>query len=293
MPKPATYVSNGRLTGTTAEAGYDVSKSGGRPTGTTAKTGYNVSNGRPTGTTAEAGYDVSKSGGRPTGTTAEAGYDVSKSGGRPTGTTAEAGYDVSKSGGRPTGTTAEAGYGIGVAGGRPLGVVDQQSRRSNTATQCQQTRTRQSEEMCTNQEEIEKQWCTDSNMLNVSKGKLKRIKNLVVKQKKFDTLPLGKAICWKCGKILYSTVDNNRTCLIPPPRDITIEKAPGAAYLKALPYEHKPSIPMVNGTAALCAKKERPFPQTNMLEMSTCLHIPIGPRQVNIGIWSCQEPLLI
>ena len=231
----------GRPLGTTASAGYSVSN--GRPAGTTAEAGYDVSDGRPTGTTAEAGYDVS--GGRPTGTTAEAGSDVS--GGRPTGTTAEAGYDVSKSGGRPTGTTAEAGYGIGVAGGRPLGVVDQQSRRSNTATLCQQTRTRQSEEMCTNQEEIEKQWCTDSNMLNVSKGKLKRIKNLVVKQKKFDTLPLGKAICWKCGKILYSTVDNNRTCLIPPPRDITIEKAPGAAYLKALPYEHKLTFIHTNG----------------------------------------------
>ena len=92
--------------------------------------------------------------------------------------------------------------------------------------------------MCTNQE-VEEQWCTASNVLNVSEDKLKRIKNLILKQKKFDSLPLGKAICWKCGKILYSTLDKSRTCLIPPPRDVTIEKASGAAYLKVLPYEHK------------------------------------------------------
>ena len=223
--------SGGRPTGTTAKAGYDVCKSGGRPTGTTAEAGYDVSGGRPTGTTAEAGYDVSGgrptgttaeagydvSGGRPTGTTAKAGYDVCKSGGRSTGTTGKAGYDVSKSGGRPTGTTAEAGYDIGVAGGRPLDAVDQQSRRSTTAAQCQQTCTREGKEMCTNQEEVEEQRCTDNNVLNVSEGKLKRIKNLIVKQMNFDSLPLGKAICWKCGEILYSTVDNNRTYLIPPP----------------------------------------------------------------------------
>ena len=195
----------------------------GRPLGTTASAGYSVSNGRPTGITTEAGYDVSKSGGRPTGTTAEAGYDVSKSGGRPTGTTNEAGYDVSKSGGRPTGTTNEAGYDIGVAGGRRLGAVDQQSRRSKTTAQCQQTCTREDKEMCINQE-VEEQWCTDSNVFNVSEDKLKRIKNLIVKQKKFDSLPLAKAVCWKYGKILYSTVDNSRTCLIPPPKDVNIER---------------------------------------------------------------------
>ena len=116
--------------------------------------------------------------------------------------------------------------------------------------------------MCTNQEEVEKQWCPDSNMLNVSKGKLKRIKNLIVKQKKFDTLPLGKAICWKCGKILYSTVDNSRTCLIPPPRNVTIEKAPGAAYLKALPYEHKLTFLHTSGKWYSCpvCKKGKAIP---------------------------------
>ena len=36
--------------------------------------------GRPFGTTAAAGFDVSKSGGRPTGTTGAAGFNVSKSG---------------------------------------------------------------------------------------------------------------------------------------------------------------------------------------------------------------------
>ena len=290
-------VSNGRPTGTTTEAGYDVSKSGGRPTGTTAEAGYDVSKsgGRPTGTTAEAGYDVSKAGGRPTGTTTEAGYDVSKSGGRPTGTTAKAGYDVSKSGGRPTGTSAEAGYDIGVAGGRCLGAVDQQSRRSYTTAQCQQTCTREGKEMCTNQE-VEEQWCTDSNVLNVSEEKLKRIKNLIVKQKKFDSLPLGKAVCWKCGKILYSTVDNSRTCLIPPPKDVTIEKAPGDAYLKALPYEHKLTFIHTNGKWYSCpvCKKGKAIPTD---QHGGDVHLPPTSNRSKvsekIGIWSCQEPLLI
>ena len=100
--KPASGRKRGRPKGSTAAAGYKVTRRGGRPKGTTAAKGYKVSRngGRPKGTTAAAGYNVSHNGGRPKGTTAAAGYKVSRNGGRPKGTSAAAGYQVGRSGGR-------------------------------------------------------------------------------------------------------------------------------------------------------------------------------------------------
>ena len=55
----------------------------------------------------------------------------------------------------------------------------------------------------TNQSEDE-EWCTDKEMVNVSPSKLKKLETLIKKQKKFDSKPLGKALCWGCGKVLYA-----------------------------------------------------------------------------------------
>ena len=38
-------------------------------------------------------------------------------------------------------------------------------------------------------------WCTDERMVNVSAAKLKKLENLITKEHKFDSTPLGKAVC--------------------------------------------------------------------------------------------------
>ena len=256
-------VSGGRPTGTTAAAGFNVSMSGGRPTGTTAVAGFNVSmsGGRPTGTTAAAGFNVSMSGGRPTGTTAAAGFNVSMSGSRPTGTTAAAGFKVSMSGGRPTGTTAAAGFNVsggrptgttaaegfnvssgravgttvakgysaGVGGGRPSGAAVQEKVKHDNCVKGQA--------MAVVNEEDEG-WCTDEKMVNVSAAKLKQLESLITKECKFDSTPLGKAVCWKCGRVLFANVGTSRTYLVLPPKGMTESEAPASAYLRALPYNN-------------------------------------------------------
>ena len=74
--------------------------------------------------------------------------------------------------------------------------------------------------------------------MNVSAAKLKRLEKLIAKQCKFDATPLGKAVCWKCGRILYANVSSSRTYLVLPPKGMTEAKAPASAYLQALPYNN-------------------------------------------------------
>ena len=220
-------VSDGRPTGTTAAAGFDVSRSGGRPTGTTTAAGSNVSAGRPTGTTAATGSNVSA--GRPTGTTAAAGFNVSA--GRPTGTTAAAGSGIGKSPGRRKGTTMKKGYSAGVGGGRPSGAAAQRGAK------CQQPS--KTEPMVTSTETAEdEEWCTEEKMVNVTADKLKQLQRLITKQCKFDSKPLGKALCWSCGRVLHANVDSSRTFLVKPQEGMTEARAPASAYLRALPYDN-------------------------------------------------------
>ena len=236
-------VSDGRPTGTTAAAGFDVSRSGGRPTGTTAAAGSNVSAGRPSGTTAAAGSNVSAgrpsgttaaagsnvSAGRPTGTSAAAGFNVSA--GRPTGTTAAAGSGIGKSPGRRKGTTMKKGYSAGVGGGRPSGAAAQRGAK------CQQPS--KTEPTATGTETAEdKEWCMEVEMVNVTADKLKKLQQLITKQCKFDSKPLGKALCWSCGRVLHANVDSSRTFLIKPQEGMTEARAPASAYLRALPYDN-------------------------------------------------------
>ena len=233
-------VSGGRPMGTSAAAGFDVS--GGRPRGTNADAGFDVSGDRPTGTTAAAGFDVSVSGGRPIGTNAAAGFNVSKSGGRPTGTTAAAGFHVS--GGRPTGTTAAEGF--NVSSGRPVGttVVEGYSagggggRPSGAEVQGEVKNKKCVKGQALTIVNEDEGWCTDEKMLNVSAAKLKNLENLITKEFKFDSTPLGKAVCWKCGRILCANVGTSRTYLALPPKGMTEAEAPASAYLRALPYNN-------------------------------------------------------
>ena len=208
-----------------------MSTSGGRPKGTTTIAGFDVSTsgGRPKGTTTIAGFDVSTSGGRPKGTTTSAGWNVSS--GRPVGTTMARGSKVGLSPEWPKGTAADKGYGAGVGGGHPIGIttggVVNHGKRAKTQM------------MSTTKSETDEEWCTAKQMVNVSGAKLKKLEKHIIKRCKFDSMPLGKAVCWKCGRrILYGSVSSSHTCLVHPPRNMTEAEAPASTYLQALSYDN-------------------------------------------------------
>ena len=195
------------------ECGKVLHRKGGRPKGTTVAAGYKRSGGRPEGTSQAAGYSVSKSGGRPEGTSQAAGYSVSKSGGRLEGTSQAAGYSVGKSGGRPEGTSQAAGYRVG-GQARPDSIKLELADISVDATA--------SESDITDQ-------------VNMPEDTLRQCTRRVVQQRRFDARPLGEAICWQCGKVLWSRLDSNHTCLVRPPYSLSEDDAPASAYLRAVP----------------------------------------------------------
>ena len=184
------------------------------------------SGGRPTGTTTSAGFVVGTSGGRPTGTTTSAGFAVSK--GRPKGTTITTGPKVGPNPGQSIGTKRELGHNDGVGGARPSDAVAQLGNKLQTSTKTSSTM---------DQSEENEEWCTDNGMVNVSAGKLKKLETLIAKQKKFDSKPLGKAVCWSCGRVLRANVDGSRTLLVPS-NGRTQAQAPASTYLQALPYDN-------------------------------------------------------
>ena len=167
--------------------------------------------GRPKGTTGAAGYRVSA--GRPDGTNQAAGYSVGKSGGRPDGTNQAAGYSVGKSGGRPQGTSQAAGYRVG-GQARPDSLKSELAEISEDAT--------------ASESEV-------ADQVNMSEDTLRRCTRRVVQQRRFDARPLAEAICWQCGKVLWSKPDSNHTCLMNPPHGLSEDDAPASAYLRAVP----------------------------------------------------------
>ena len=268
-------VSGGRPIGTTAVAGFNVSMSGGRPTGTTAAVGFDVSGGRPTGTTAAAGFGVS--GGRPTGTTAAAGFDVS--GGRPTGTTTAEGFNCSS--GRPVGTTVARGYAAGVGGWRPSGAAVQGEVKNEKCVKGQA--------MADVNEEDER-WCTDEKMVNVSAAKLKKLENLITKEHKFDSTPLGKAVCWKCGRVLCANVGTSRTYLVLPPKGLTESEAPASAYLRALPYNNGITFVHDNGKWYSCPTCKRGKAIPTEQHVGDVLLPPPSNAPKRSALWNCNCP---
>ena len=139
--------------------------------------------GCPKGTMRLKEYGVGISGGRPVGTTAEKGYGVSTSGGRPVGTAAKKGYGVSQ--GRPVGTTQVKGFSTG--GGRlPDYKVGKHIEFRGI--------------------DLPDKWDTSKDKINLTPEILERCAQRVVQQRHFDKKPLAKALCWQCGRILWTTV---------------------------------------------------------------------------------------
>ena len=112
------------------------------------------------------------------------------------------------------------GYAAGVCGGRSSGTAAQGGGKHGDPVKTQVMAATKSKE--------DEEWCTDTEMVNVSAAKLKKLEQLI-KECKFDSTPLGKAICWKCGRILYSNVVTSRTCLVLPLKGMTQAEAPASA----------------------------------------------------------------
>ena len=145
--------------------------------------------------------------GRPHDTTQYAGYKVS--GGRPLGTAQQAGYR--ESGGRPVGTTQIAGY--SVSGGRPAGKKPHFDSSIHLPTE----------------------WDHSPQFINVDGDLLSVCRRRIAQQRTYDKKPLGIAVCYKCGHMLWSCVDGAHTFLVNKPSGISEGEAPASAYLRAVP----------------------------------------------------------
>ena len=155
----------------------------------------------------ECGYKIVKKKGRPIGTNAKAGFKVSS--GRRVGTTADTGYGVST--GRTVGTTEEAGFHVSC--GRP--VIYRKPKGLLTQ----------------NDKQIER-YDTDEGCLSLTDELLAKAKKCIEQQKRFDSKPLAIGMCYCCGSILWSRVDNSHTNLVD--INLTEEQIPAVAYQEAL-----------------------------------------------------------
>ena len=143
--------------------------------------------------------------GRPYNTTQQAGCAVSKD--CPHGTTCKAGYAVDD--GRPCGTTREAG--CNVSSGRP-----------RNSRQCPEF---------DNSVYLPIEWDHSQELVNVDNELLDLSARRIAQQRTFDREPLGLAVYYGYGQLLWSVVDGAHTFLVNKPRGMSEDEAPASAYL--------------------------------------------------------------
>ena len=135
--------------------------------------------------------------------------------GRPQKTTQKHGFQVSHSGGRPCNTSEEAGYGVGVGGGRPRGNKRQVEFHDSI--------------------QLPPDWDHSGNLVNVDDELLDVCSRRIAQQRTFDKKPLGLAVCYGCGHLLWSCVDGAHTFLVNKPSGMSADEAPASAYLRVVP----------------------------------------------------------
>ena len=117
-------------------------------------------------------------------------------------------FQVSHSGGRPCNTSEEAGYGVGVGSGRPRGNKRQVEFDDSI--------------------QLPPDWDHSGNMVNVDDELLDVCAHRIAQQRTFDKKPLGLAVCYGCGHLLWSCVDGAHTFFVNKPSGMS---APASAYL--------------------------------------------------------------
>ena len=277
-------VPSGRPVGTTRDAGFSASTGhptsdvdiemnvpNGRPVGTTRDAGFSASTGHPT---SDVDIEMNVPSGRPIGTTQDAGFSAST--GHPT---SDADVEMNVPTGRPVGTTRDAGFSastghrtsdvdieMNVPSGRPVGTTQDagfsaSTGRPDSSHKFNSCLLRSDYDMSTEQDdmfiednitlliqymkqyELPTSWNTDS--LSLSDDLLVRAKKRIGQQVRFDAKPLGIGMCYCCGSILWSRVDNSHTRLVN--LDVEDKAIPAVAYQRAmlisgrgsLDYRHK------------------------------------------------------
>ena len=198
----------------------------------------------------ECGCVFCKKPGRRMGSTRTAGFSVSS--GRPA---SNVDIELHVPNGRPFGTNCDAS--LSVSTSCPFSM---EPIKTNTIQSADDSVVRETEfhnDMCSTTEftedkllaqhmkqlDLPNAWDTDTT--NLSDNLLLRVKKRIGQQIRFDAKPLGVAMCYCCGSILWSRVDNSHTHLV----KLTIdeETIPAVAYQYAmatngrgyLDYRHK------------------------------------------------------
>ena len=144
---------------------------------------------------------------------------------RPVGTTCDAGSDASD--GCPVGTTHSAGF--NVSDGRPMGTTYENGAKSSLI---EDNESKLTEHM--KQYDLPVTWNTSVECLSLNDDLLKRGRKCIGQQIRFDSKPLGIGMCYCCGSVLWSRVDNCHTNLVN--LDIEEKNIPARAYLKVMSH---------------------------------------------------------
>ena len=78
-------------------------------------------------------------------------------------------------------------------------------------------------------------WDHSNELLNVDDDLIEACTRRIAQQRTFDKKPLGLAVCYRCGHLLWSCVDGAHTFLVDKPSDLSENEAPASAYLRAVP----------------------------------------------------------
>ena len=245
------------------ECGYIFRKKCGRNTGATRNAGFTVSSRRPWTTSnfnveldVQRGCPVSNVDielnvpmGRPT---SNATIELNVPIGRPV---SDVNIELDVPTGRPFGTTRDSGF--SVSAGRPISSVDTTESVDSKETKFNDSNSDMyganvvleynpvllAEYM--KQYDLPSAWDTDKTNVSLSDNLLARAKRRIGQQVRFDAKALGIAMCYCCGSILWSRVDNSHTHLVK--LDLDDKIIPAVAYQCAmaingrgyLEYRHK------------------------------------------------------
>ena len=71
--------------------------------------------------------------------------------------------------------------------------------------------------------------------MNIDNDLLDMCAHRISQQRTIDRKPLGLAVCYGCGHLLWSSVNGAHTFLVDKPSGMSEDEAPASAYLRAVP----------------------------------------------------------
>ena len=78
-------------------------------------------------------------------------------------------------------------------------------------------------------------WDTSEEYTNLTEDMLQQCRASVAHQQRFDKKLLASALCYRCGKVLWSSVDGAHTFLVHPPEGMREKDAPASAIIHPVP----------------------------------------------------------